>query len=475
MITRIEIDGFKTFRDFKLELAPLQVIVGPNGAGKSNLFDALLLLSHLTDVDLRTAFQRMRGEVGELFTIQPHGESVDRMRLAVELLVDRQVQDSWGAQASIKFTRLRYELELSRRQDRQGLERLYVDHESLRPIARGEDRWIRRHGLVSSEYWLPPLTGGRSAPFISTTQEHDKSTILLHQDGHGGRKSSVAARMERTILSGVSNTEFRHAFAVHEEIRSWRFLQLNPEVLRKPSSMVSPQYMESDGRYLSSALARMQADDPMLLADVSRDLSNLVPGVIKIGVEADKARDECVIWAKTEDSRLFTSRVLSDGTLRMLALVALKNDPEYRGVLCVEEPENGVHPFRLKHIAHLLHDLATDFSDPDQVDMPLRQFLANTHSPVFISQPDILPHVLFAHTVTRMDPAHSAQPERVTRMIPVVPPTQLPFDLEVSEEDRAYTLEEVLNYLDNIDLGEARHLLARNSHTYLAPRASEQT
>ena len=44
MITRIELDGFKTFQDFSLDLAPLQVIVGANGAGKSNLFDALRLL-----------------------------------------------------------------------------------------------------------------------------------------------------------------------------------------------------------------------------------------------------------------------------------------------------------------------------------------------------------------------------------------------------------------------------------------------
>jgi len=47
LITQIEIDGFKTFKDFKVELAPFQVIVGPNGSGKSNLFDALQLLSHL--------------------------------------------------------------------------------------------------------------------------------------------------------------------------------------------------------------------------------------------------------------------------------------------------------------------------------------------------------------------------------------------------------------------------------------------
>ncbi len=33
MLTQIEIDGFKTFKDFKVELAPFQVIVGPNGSG----------------------------------------------------------------------------------------------------------------------------------------------------------------------------------------------------------------------------------------------------------------------------------------------------------------------------------------------------------------------------------------------------------------------------------------------------------
>jgi AAA15 family ATPase/GTPase len=36
MLTRIEIDGFKTFRHFALDLEPFQVIVGPNGVGKSN-------------------------------------------------------------------------------------------------------------------------------------------------------------------------------------------------------------------------------------------------------------------------------------------------------------------------------------------------------------------------------------------------------------------------------------------------------
>ena len=54
MITRIEIDGFKSFQDFKVDLSPFQVIVRANGVGKSNLFDALHVLSHLADTDLVT-------------------------------------------------------------------------------------------------------------------------------------------------------------------------------------------------------------------------------------------------------------------------------------------------------------------------------------------------------------------------------------------------------------------------------------
>ena len=148
MITRVEIDGFKTFRNFTLDLAPLQVIVGPNGAGKSNLFDALQLLAQLAgEVDLRTAFQQLRGEAGELFTIKADGQRADRLCLAVEMLVAPTVQDSWGAQAALRYTRLRYELAISRRTDEQGLERLYVEHEALAPIPR---RSPSKHGRTSA-------------------------------------------------------------------------------------------------------------------------------------------------------------------------------------------------------------------------------------------------------------------------------------------------------------------------------------
>src|SRR4030095_3802703 len=98
MITQIEIDGSKTFKDFKVELAPFQVIVGPNGSGKSNLFDALQLASQLmiSGNDVNKAMQGIRGEAGELFTKYPDGTTSDTIRIAVEMLIDQKAASPDG-------------------------------------------------------------------------------------------------------------------------------------------------------------------------------------------------------------------------------------------------------------------------------------------------------------------------------------------------------------------------------------------
>ncbi len=71
MLTRVEIDGFKTFEDFSLDLRPLTAIVGPNASGKSNLFDALRFLSLLAQYDIRTAMQGLRESLKSFSGRQP--------------------------------------------------------------------------------------------------------------------------------------------------------------------------------------------------------------------------------------------------------------------------------------------------------------------------------------------------------------------------------------------------------------------
>src|SRR5437899_1640079 len=105
MLTRIEIDGFKSFEEFSLDLTPFLVILGPNASGKSNLFDALQLLSYASQIELRAAARYLRGEPYELFRRQPDGKPGTRMVFAAELLLPRHVRDRWGKGVEITHTR----------------------------------------------------------------------------------------------------------------------------------------------------------------------------------------------------------------------------------------------------------------------------------------------------------------------------------------------------------------------------------
>ena len=451
MLTWIEIDGFKSFRNFKAPLATFQVIIGANGVGKSNLFDALHLLAKLAETDLRSALLDVRGNAGELFMVGPTGESAPTMRFAVELLVDRRVRDEWGSEADLKHTRMRYELEITRRPDAQGLERPYVTYESLEPLNRGDDDWL--HNLEPyRERWLPRLSGGRGTPFISTNvAAEDVATLYLHQDGRSGRKATVAEKAERTVLSGVLNTEFPHAFAAREEMRAWRRLQLNPVVLRESDPFLSPANLSSDGRFLARTLARLAAEDNSTLTEISADLAYLVAEISSIFIKQDHSQKRYLVKATTRDGCQLSASVLSDGTLRLLALLALKYDPEHHGVLCFEEPENGIHPRRLTQmVEEVLRPLATNFAEDDPA-LPLRQLLVNTHSPVLaqaLGKENLARELLFTTMVSQTAPDGVA---RITRLYPVQASRQLQIDLGIGKEVTTYTLGEVIAYLESAD------------------------
>lgn len=432
MITRIELDGFKSFQDFKLELAPFQAIIGANAVGKSNLFDALRLLSRFGETDLRTAIldPQGRGNPGELFTLLPDGRSAERMRLAVEMLLN--------PQPALKYTRLRYEVEISRAPDELGMPRLYRTHEYLGPIQPKKDGWAKRYIVADQAHWIP-IAPARPRPFL---QESEQPGI---KPGH-------------SLLEAAWSEEFHpYATATRAEMRSWQFLlELSPDALRQASPMLIDPILTAEGRGLPGVLARMQAQDSALVEDVSLNLSGMVSDIRRIEVQVDEVRQEYNLIAQDTNGRRFSARLLSDGTLRLLALSTIANDPQHRGSLCMEEPETGVHPFRVAALAHLLRNLATDFTDPAAKDYPLRQVLINTQSPALVGylSKELGPamSLAFAHTVTRL--AGESPPMRVTHIVPVTDDRELQKALEIQDGESAYTLRQVQKYLSSVALPE---------------------
>src|SRR5690242_8075211 len=132
MITRVEVDGFKSLRDFSADLEPFTVFIGPNSAGKSNIVDALGLLSRLASVSIAEAFKHGRGRSSDQFT--RHGAtSATAIRFAVEYLTYGWYDPAQGAVPAAQ-TRFRYELTIERVALASGAERLVVRDERCRAM-----------------------------------------------------------------------------------------------------------------------------------------------------------------------------------------------------------------------------------------------------------------------------------------------------------------------------------------------------
>ena len=119
-------------------------------------------------------------------------------------------------------------------------------------------------------------------------------------------------------------------------------------------------------------------------AELATHLATLFEDVRRVSVERDERRELLTLQVHTRDGTPFPSPSLSDGSLRFLALAVLEADPEARWVVCLEEPENGIHPERLPAMLRLLQDIATDVSLAIDDNNPLRQVIVNTHSPAVV-------------------------------------------------------------------------------------------
>ncbi len=402
MLTRLQVDGFKNLVKIDLPLGPFTCIAGANGVGKSNILDAIAFLSALSEKSLLEAALCVRDEGSRTGDVKSLFHRVgdiyrDTMSFSVEMVIPRTGVDDLGQSAQASSTYLKYDLKLAYRQDKSSgsLGRIEILEEDLRHI-KLEDSQRRLGFPFTTEWRKSALYGHRGIPFISTDPKQNNQThIQIHQDGRAGAIRKLAAKdLPRTALSATTATETPTATLVKREMQSWRLLHLEPSSLRAPDKFVDPAVLGSDGSHLAATLYRMAntafAGDPStsassVYARVANRLSNLVDDVRDLGVERDETRQLLTLYVAGADKTRHPARSLSDGTLRFLALAILEQDTRSEGLLCFEEPENGIHPKRIPAILELLKDIAVDTDQPIDDENQLRQVLINTHSPGVVS------------------------------------------------------------------------------------------
>lgn len=399
MLTRIKVSGFKNLRDTEIQLGPFTCVAGFNGVGKSNLFDAIQFLSHLADKPFMEAARATRGgsDVVDLFSAG--GDGV--MRFDCDLLIPRTGRDDFHQPAEASQTFLNYQLELRLEDDEHGLPRIRLEHERLVYVPRHIAS--RRLRFSTSRAWRDSVlaTSHRRASFIDAEGDGAERVIRLSSDRMrddamsrrgGGRPTDFLARsLPRTVLSAAQNAEeARTTVLTRAEMRAWRNLQLEPSALRATDDLQSPARLNPDGRHLPATLYRLAngGEPERVYAATSNRVAELVDDVRQVRVERDDARRALRVVMEDLHGVVLPASSLSDGTLRFIALSVMEQDPTVTGLLCLEEPENGIHPERMEAMVRLLRDMAVDPRLPVDETNPLRQVVVSTHSPVVAARVD---------------------------------------------------------------------------------------
>jgi energy-coupling factor transporter ATP-binding protein EcfA2 len=340
MITRLEVDGFKSLQGFAVDLEPFTVFIGPNGAGKSNILEALALLSRLASMPIVDAFKGGRGRPGDQFS--RHGDEVAReMRFAVEFLFFGTCEPNGECKPNGE-SRFRYELVIERVKRESGTEHLSVRHELLRTLQRDEDAWIdARPDFAAFVTPHEKLRYYFVAELGSVTKLPDGSAKIHRLDP---RRTRLA---HDEIPRGVDNF-------VPSNFVLCQWLRLDLDHLAGPSDRVDTGGLRPDGSNLPTVLADLA---PELLGEIRADLVALVPGLSSFFVvpEGDALRIE---FELSGGERL-PAHLASDGTLRLLALLTTLRMEPRPYLIGIEEPENGIFPGRLLALVDVLRQEAT--------------------------------------------------------------------------------------------------------------------
>jgi predicted ATPase len=336
---------FKSLADTgPVAIAPLTVLFGPNAAGKSNFLDAVQVLSRLaSERTLADALgEPIRGLPLEAFSFPSEG--------LPGLLASEKASFELEADVESGDMILRYRVEVAI-QPESGT--LTVEDEYLATLdKKGEPKGDARIEKVGDK-------------------------LRIRRKSKPGKPNYERVGLGYTQLSDrrFSGAEYRAIERAREELSSWRTYYLDPRVaMRSPQAPQEVSDIGPLGQHVAPFLYRLRKEKEKVFAAVKRTLRTLIPSVEDLSVDLDPKRGVLDVQIR-QDGTSYSSRIVSEGTLRVLALACVATNPWGGELVAFEEPENGVHPRRVELVARMLAWLATE--------APRRQVLITTHSPLF--------------------------------------------------------------------------------------------
>jgi len=355
-LSELEVHYFRSLYDAALPLKPITILIGPNASGKSNLLRALRFLYDGVSGD-RLDWQAYDAHKDELrwYGYDEYGQRPEGLEFALRFadaapLAAYEATLHCGDYLSVARERLSVQL-----------------HEGATPAA-----FFEREGEAVRQ-----CIGKRGEPLKNPYRGQARSARLLHLRDEGPNLTHSLAR------------------AVYAHIAGWRFVDVNLPQARREAFV--PQHPEEvpplagDASNLSAflwALYRRGTDDFDTLAAAMAEFIELPQ---KILVEHDAERGgQAARYGFVEqpfgESRLIPPASMSDGAIRLLALLALLLGDRSVRLACLEEPDQGLHPRLMLYLADVMRQAVERpaLSVAEGSDSDAMQIIVTTHSPEFM-------------------------------------------------------------------------------------------
>jgi predicted ATPase len=319
LIRHLKVSGLLSFgpQGIDLPLRPLNVLIGPNGSGKSNFLEVLSLL-RASPTKLPEPVKEMGG-VREWLWKGPGSKRAASIDAVIDYPQGRMP--------------VRHVLEITEHGERFEVTDERIENER-------------------------PREGQPDAYFYYRFQNGHPALNDLSEQRRGLRRESV--KPEESILSQVRDPESYPVLhwlqEQYEQIRlyrSWTFGPLSG-VRREQSAQGRSDVLNDGGENLALVFSKIRSRVKNELID---SLRKLFEGIEDIHLTIDGGN--VLLFLEEADGREIPATRLSDGTLRYMSLLAILLHPDPPPLVAIEEPELGLHPDILPHVAELLVSAST--------------------------------------------------------------------------------------------------------------------
>jgi predicted ATPase len=344
MLNRIEIENFRSLKAIDLELTPLTVLIGPNGGGKSNFLDVFELLSEGSKGFLSDAIAKRGG----FDSIRFRGAKEDKIFFKLEyppIGVFKEEQKN-----------ISYKIQ-------------------LRSVGTGVS--IPFEQLARDPF--PPHT----SPLYLVNRHQGQITFLNKELGEKDQVKQLESESELAIQQIKDENTYPTPYKLLRQIQEWMFY--NPIDVGFNAPIRSPQLTRSgtrlltSGENLTSVLYVIQQQYPSVWDEICELLQIVYPEFRYMTFPPEGGDGKIVLrWWESpfeKSNSGFSANLLSDGTLRLLSLIAILKNPNPPPLVCIDEPEVGLHPDWIKLVGELLDEAGTRM-----------QLIVVTHSPDLISK-----------------------------------------------------------------------------------------